>query len=71
MSRLTDKDWKNPESLMWVKLGLLPMRDEVYRAYLSEALRKLSHYEDLEDEGRLRGNNCKWCGQAIDWSEEE
>lgn len=53
MSRLTDKDWKNPESLMWTKLGLIPMRNEVYRASLGEALRKLAHYEDLEDEGRL------------------
>lgn len=53
MSRLTDKDWKNPESLMWTKLGLIHMRNEAYRTSLSDALRKLARYEDLEDEGRL------------------
>ncbi len=53
MSRLTDKDWKNPESLMWIKLGFIPMRNEGYRAFLSDVLRKLAHYEDLEEQGRL------------------
>lgn len=53
MSRLTDKDWENPENLMWIKLGSIHMRDEGYRTFLSEALRKLAHYEDIEDEGRL------------------
>ena len=50
MSRLTDKDWENPESLMWIKLGFIPMRNEGYRAFLSGALRKLAHYEDLEEQ---------------------
>lgn len=59
MSRLTDKDWKNPESLMWIKLGLIPMRNEGYRASLSDALRKLAHYEDLEEQGRLIELPCK------------
>lgn len=50
MNRLTDKNWKNPENLMWIKLGSIHMRDEGYRTFLSEALRKLAYYEDLEDE---------------------
>lgn len=50
MSRLTDKDWKNPESLMWIKLGFIPMRNEGYREFLSYALRKLARYEDLEEQ---------------------
>ena len=53
MSRWTNKDWENPKSLMWIKLGLIPMRNEVYRSSLSDALRKLAHYEDLEEQGRL------------------
>lgn len=62
MSRLTDKNWKNPESLMWTKLGLIPMRNEAYRASLGEALRKLAHYEDLEDDGKLAEiTRCKNC----------
>lgn len=51
MNRLTDRDWQNPESPMWVKLGFLPMENEAYRAYLGEVLKKLSYYEDLEDKG--------------------
>ena len=50
MSRWTNKDWENPKSLMWIKLGLIPMRNEVYRSSLSDALRKLAHYEDLEEQ---------------------
>ena len=50
MSRLTNKDWENPKSLMWIKLGLIPMRNEMYRSSLSDALRKLAHYEDLEEQ---------------------
>ena len=50
MNRLTLKDWENPKSLMWIKLGLIPMRNEVYRSSLSDALRKLAHYEDLEEQ---------------------
>lgn len=53
MSRLTDKGWKNPENLMWIKLGSIHMRDEGYRTFLSKALRKLAYYENLEDESRL------------------
>lgn len=51
--RLTAKDWENPMSLMWIKLGLIPMQNEVYRISLSKALSKLAHYEDLEEQGRL------------------
>ena len=50
MSRWANKDWENPKSLMWIKLGLIPMRNEVYRSSLSDALRKLAHYEDLEEQ---------------------
>ena len=50
MSRLTDKDWKNLESLMWIKLEFISMRNEGYRKFLSDALRKLAHYEDLEEQ---------------------
>lgn len=53
MSRLTDKDWENSENLMWIKLGSIHMRDERYRTFLSEALRKLAYYEDLKEQGRL------------------
>ena len=69
MSRLTDKDWKNPESLMWTKLGLIPMRNEGYRASLSDALRKLAHYEDLEEQGRLIELPCA-VGDTVYWISE-
>lgn len=57
--RLTAKDWENPMSLMWIKLGLIPMQNEVYRISLSKALSKLAHYEDLEEQGRLIELPCK------------
>lgn len=49
MSRLTDKDWKNPDSLMWMKLGIIEMRDEGYRRSLGDSLMKLARYEDVEE----------------------
>lgn len=57
--RLTAKDWENPMSLMWIKLGLIPMQNEVYRISLSKALCKLARYEDLEEQNRLIELPCK------------
>lgn len=59
MSRLTPRDWKNPDNLMWKKLSWIKMRDEPFRCAISEALQKLAHYEDLEEQGRLIELPCK------------
>lgn len=82
MNRLTDRDWQNPESPMWIKLGFLPMENEAYRAYLGEVLKKLSYYEDLEDKEQLKEavyefnkhivscNECKNYSENIMWESE-
>lgn len=58
--RLTNKDWQNPKNLMWIKLGSIHMRDEGYRTFLSEALRKLAYYEDLEEEFKKYIDTQQW-----------
>lgn len=53
MGRLTPKDWENQSNEIWLKLGYIQMSDEPFRTFISESLRKLAHYEDLEEAGRL------------------
>lgn len=53
MGRLTPKGWENQSNEIWLKLGYIQMSDEPFRTFLSESLRKLAHYEDMEEQGRL------------------
>lgn len=52
MGRLTDKDWKNPQSTMWVKVDL-HIKNPYYNVAVSRGLQKLAEYEDLEEQGRM------------------
>lgn len=71
MSRLTPKDWENPCHEIWFKLGNMHTRYEPFKCFLSQALRKLAHYEDLEEQGLLcypqpELNDCEKCGCVTD-----
>lgn len=58
MGRLTDKDWKNPQSTMWVKVDL-HIKNPYYNVAVSRGLQKLAEYEDLEEQGRMIELPCK------------